>query len=116
MSTFFPGQRVLCIDGNFASDVWEWTNQVPLEGKVYTVSAVVHCPHRLTGEHGGGLRLVEIDTTMPGSSNTPRLNWDVARFVPLDIQDGAHTKRKKRRRTTKEKVTAPKRVPEPALR
>jgi hypothetical protein len=107
MSSFFPGQRVLCIDGKFASDVWEWTNQVPLEGEVYTVSAVVHCPHRLTGQHGGGLRLVEIDTTMAGSRNTPRLNWDVARFVPLDIKESTSAS------TKMKKTTVPLRGPEP---
>jgi hypothetical protein len=113
MSDFYPGQRVLCIDGKFAADVWEWTNQVPLEGEVYTVSEVVHCPHRLTGQHGGGLRLVEIDTAMRGSRNTPRLNWDVARFVPLDIKQTSTASRKKKGRLKKKKASAPRRHPEP---
>ena len=45
MRKFYPGQRVLCIDAEFAPDVWEWTNRVPVEGEIYTVSAVVNCPH-----------------------------------------------------------------------
>jgi hypothetical protein len=113
MSTFFPGQRVLCIDGKFASDVWEWTNQVPIEGEVYTVSEVVHYPHRLTGQHGGGLRLVEIDTTVAGSRNTPRLNWDTARFVPLDIKESTFASAKKKKRLKKNKAAVPLRRPEP---
>jgi len=115
MSTFCPGQRLLCIDGKFAADVWEWTNQVPVEEEVYTVSEVVHCPHRLTGQHGGGLRLVEIDTTMAGSRNAPRLNWDIARFVPLDVKESTSASAKKKGHLKKKKASAPRRLePVPA--
>ncbi len=85
MNDFYPGQRVLCINGKFAPDVWEWTDRVPIEGEIYTVGAVTRCPHRLTGEVGTGLRLIEVETTMQNTMNARRLYWDVVRFVPLDV-------------------------------
>ena len=104
MRNFYPGQRVICINGRFAPDVWEWTDRVPIEGEIYTVSAVVRCPHRLTGEYGGGLRLVEIDTEMPGADNAPRMNWDVSRFVPLDVAETKSVAKKKKSVTKKKRA------------
>lgn len=111
MSEFCPGQKVLCINGRFAPDVWEWTDRAPMEGEIYTVSALVRCPHRLTGEHGGGLRLVEVDTETPISNNAPRINWDVARFVPLDIHETSTATREKRKLRKENSKTSPKRAP-----
>jgi hypothetical protein len=76
---------VLCINGKFAPDVWEWTDRVPIEGEIYTVGSVIRCPHRLTGEVGSGLRLIEVETTMQNTMNARRLYWDVVRFVPIDV-------------------------------
>ena len=116
MRNFYPGQRVLCINGRFAPDVSEWTNRVPIEGEIYTVSAVVRCPHRLTGEYGGGLRLVEIDTEMPGANNVPRMNWDVARFAPLDVAETNSVAKKKKSVAKKKRTPQPRRKKaEPAL-
>ncbi|MFM8886529.1 MAG: hypothetical protein ACKOKC_08965 [Chthoniobacterales bacterium] len=107
MKKFYPGQRVVCIDARFAPDVWEWTNRVPVEGEVYTVSAVVDCPHRVSGKYGGGLRLVEVDTAMPGSTTAPRLNWDVSRFIPLGAAETKSVAKKKRRVAKKRRALQP---------
>lgn len=116
MNDFYPGQRVICINDRFAPDVWEWTNRVPTEGEIYTVSAVVRCPHRLTGEYGGGLRLVEIDTEMPGADAAPRMNWAVSRFVPLDVAETNSIAKKKKSVAKKKRAPQPyRRKIEPAL-
>ena len=114
MSKFCPGQRVVCINGEFAPDVWEWTDKVPLEGEFYTVGAVVYCPHRLTGKHGGSLHLVEIDTSMPAWNRAPRLSWDIARFAPLDISETSTASRKKNGRPKKKEEATPRRRTESA--
>ena len=87
INNFYLGQCVLCTNGRFAPDVWEWTNRVPIEEEIYTVSAVVRCPHRLTAEYGGGLRLVEIDTEMATTDAVPRLKRDISRFASLDVAE-----------------------------
>ena len=116
MRKFYPGQRVLCIDAEFAPDVWEWTNRVPVEGEIYTVSAVVNCPHRVSGKYGGGLRLVEVDTAMPGSTSAPRLNWDVARFIPLEAAKTKSVAKRKRCVSKKKRAPQPRRKKlDPAL-
>jgi hypothetical protein len=109
MNDFYPGQRVICLNGRFSPDVWEWTNQVPVEGEIYTVSAVVRCPHRLTGEYGAGLRLLEVDTVMPGSTDAPRLNWDIARFAPLDVAETNSVAKKKKPVAKKKNAPQPRR-------
>jgi len=85
MTVFFPGQRVVCIDGDFHPTVWEWVNEVPLEGSIYTVRRVMaNNRHAVTGKIGPGLSLVEI----PGRIGHNReVFWVMERFRPLDLED-----------------------------
>jgi hypothetical protein len=94
-SEFYSGQRVICLDGRFAPDVWEWTNKIPREGEIYTVSRVFDGRNRHTGRRELGVDLAEVDSYLPGSG-TRRLGWYAGRFAPLDIQEVATERRKKR--------------------
>ncbi len=86
MSTFCPGQRVLCIDGKFHPLVWEFVNEVPLDGRIYTVRAIrFHTRHQITGVPGPGLAFMEIPGRLPGSGK--EVSWDTARFKPLEEHD-----------------------------
>lgn len=93
MSGFYPGQRVLCINGKFDAGVCEWTSETPREGVVYTVADVRRCPHRLTGVVGTGLRLAEIPFGFPGC--TAGLRFCITRFVPVDLIEDAFKEEEK---------------------
>jgi hypothetical protein len=112
MSDFYPGQRVLCIDGKLAADVWEWTNQVPLEGEVYTVAWIREGGrNNVTGRIGPALALKEVCGSLPGVRG--EVCWIVERFAPLDIKETSAASRKKKERLKKKKTAAPQRRPEP---
>ena len=84
MSDFFAGQRVVCIDGSFHPCVWEWVDQVPLEGEVYTITSVrLGGREKVTGKVGPALRLLEIPNGLSGQG----VYWIVRRFAPLDLAD-----------------------------
>jgi hypothetical protein len=84
MSSFFPGQRVLCIDGKFPPSVWDWVNEVPLEGEVYTVAWIRARGHdKVTGKIGPALALKEVSGTLPGVKSV--VCWCIWRFAPLDL-------------------------------
>jgi hypothetical protein len=115
MSDFYPGQRVLCIDGNFHSSVWEYVNAVPLEGEIYTVERIrPRARDNVTGQLGPGLILKEIPGSLPDSSKV--ISWCIWRFAPLDVHVAATATRKKQGRPTKKKTaTKPRRLePVPA--
>ena len=111
MNDFYPGQRVLCIDGKFHPSVWEFVNEVPIEGEVYTIRFIRNGPETITGIYGPALALEEISGRLSTSKN--EVCWIVRRFVPLDVQDLATTARKKRKLTNKGAQTAPRRAPQP---
>lgn len=111
MSEFCPGQRVLCIDGKFHPSVWEYVNEVPLEGEVYTIRFIRNGPETITGIYGPALALEEISGRLSTSKN--EVCWIVRRFVPLDVQDLATTMRKKRKLTKKGVKTALGHAPHP---
>lgn len=111
MSEFYPGQRVLCIDGKFHPSVWEFVNEVPIEGEVYTIRFIRNGPESITGIYGPALALEEIPGRLPGCKN--EVCWIVRRFVPLDVQDLAAATRKKQKLTKKEAKIAPKHAPQP---
>jgi hypothetical protein len=110
MSGFFPGQRVLCIDGSFHASVWEWVNEVPQEGEIYTVASVVqNSPNKVTGIVSAALNLVEIPGRLPGQVG---VCWNVRRFAPLDIADAGAVIRKLRKSPkTRPTPVRPKRQP-----
>ena len=108
MSGFFPGQRVLCIDGKFHPSVWEYVNAVPLEGEVYTVERIrPRARDNVTGHIGPGLILREIPGTLPGAEKV--ISWCIWRFAPLDIQESATASLEKKGRPRRRKALAPRR-------
>lgn len=112
MNDFYPGQRVLCIDGKFHASVWEYVNEVPIEGEIYTVRRVrLGGFDNVTGQPGPAIALEEVSGSLPGCKN--EVCWIVRRFAPLDVQDLATTTRKKRKLTKKGAKTAPKHAPQP---
>ena len=112
MNGFYPGQRVLCIDGKFHSSVWEYVNAVPLEGEIYTVERIRPCARdNVTGQVGPGLILREIPGSLPGSSKV--ISWCIWRFAPLDVHETATATRRKKTRPIKKKAASPRRRPEP---
>ena len=94
MIKFYPGQRVLCIDGNFHPSAWDWVNEVPIEGEIYTVErGRAKGRDNVTGKIGPSLALKEISGRLPGGESG--VCWVVRRFAPIDIQDRAATDRDK---------------------
>ena len=114
MSGFFPGQRVLCIDGKFHSSVWEYVNAVPLEGEIYTVERIrPRARDNVTGQFGPGLILKEIPGSLPGNSKV--ISWCIWRFAPLDIEETAAASVEKKGRPKRKKAASPGRLePVPA--
>jgi hypothetical protein len=102
MSELNPGQRVICIDGKFAPDVWEWAAAIPREGEIYTIQRIYNGKNRITDRREPGVDLVEVDTFLPGSLKA-RLGWYAGRFAPLDLEEVSTKKRKKR--TSQKKPT-----------
>lgn len=112
MSEFYPGQRVLCIDGKFHASVWEYVNEVPIEGEVYTVAWIREGGrNNVTGRIGPALALKEVCGSLPGVRG--EVCWIVERFAPLDIKETSTASRKKKERLKKKKTAAPRRRPEP---
>lgn len=70
------GQKVLCVNDRFNGEVWEWGDQLPKRGHVYTVRSAARCPD-VTGIVGVGLHLEEIRN--PGD----RLRFSEWRFKPI---------------------------------
>ncbi len=105
MSEFYPGQRVLCIDGQFHPAVWDWVNEVPIEGEVYTVERVrARGRDHVTGKFGPSLALKEISGRLPGCKS--EVCWVVRRFAPVDVADSASADREKQVEPTSEKCLA----------
>jgi len=112
MNDFYPGQRVLCIDGKFHPSVWEYVNEVPIEGEVYTVAWIREGGrNNVTGRIGPALALKEVCGSLPGVRG--EVCWIVERFAPLDIKETSTASRKKKERLKKKKTAAPRRRPEP---
>ena len=97
MSSYSTGQRVLCIDGKFHPLVWEFVNEVPLDGQIYTIREIrFHTRNQITGEIGPALALMEISGRLPGSSK--EVSWDIARFKPIEEHDTATVGKRSRGR------------------
>jgi hypothetical protein len=105
MSEFYPGQRVLCIDGKFHPTVWDWVNEVPIEGEIYTVERVrAKGRDNVTGKFGPSLALKEISGRLPGCKS--EVCWVVRRFTPVDVEDSASADREKQIEPTAERCLA----------
>ena len=86
MSAIYPGQRVICINGKFAPDVWEWAAAIPREGEIYTIQRIYNGMNRITNRREPGVDLVEVDTFLAGSLKGP---WLVCRTLrPRRSQGG----------------------------
>jgi hypothetical protein len=110
MSCFFPGQRVICIDGKFHPSVWEYVNDVPIEGEIYTVRSVrLGGRDNVTGKIGPAICLKEISGRLPGVNS--EVAWIVRRFAPVDLQDSTSATRKKKSRPKRKAAPAPQPVP-----
>ena len=53
---------MICIDGKFAPDVWEWAAAIPREGEIYTIQRIYNGMNRITDRREPGVDLVEVDT------------------------------------------------------
>ena len=112
MSNFFPGQRVICIDGKFHPLAWEYVNEVPIEGEIYTVAWIrAEGRDAVTGQLGPALALKEVSGSIPGS--TVEVCWCFHRFAPVDLQDSTSATRKKKSRPKRKAAPAPRRKLEP---
>jgi hypothetical protein len=109
MTDFFPGQQVVCIDGHFHPTVWEWVNEVPIEGNIYTIRRVMtNNRHAVTGKVGPGVSLVEI----PGRIGQGReVFWVMERFRPLDLEDFSSAAKRAKSRADRARNPTPTRRP-----
>jgi hypothetical protein len=106
MSEFYPGQRVLCIDGKFHPTVWEWVNEVPIEGEIYTVERVRAIGRdNVTGKFGPALALIEISGRLPGCRS--EVCWVIRRFAPVDVVDGTAAGEEKQGQPPAQECLAP---------
>ena len=112
---FGVGTRVVCIDGKFNPFVWEFVDEVPVEGGIYTVSGI--CFEANGWEAGNvapGFFFEEIPEGLPGLEG--RICWEAQRFDPIvDADEGTkrtakhpRSRRKKslRIRTNRQPVVA----------
>ena len=115
MNEFCLGQRVLCIDGAFHPSVWEYVNEVPIEGEVYTVRSIrLGGFDNVTRQPGPAIALEEISGSLPGCKK--EICWIVRRFAPLDIQESNSAAKKKKSVAKKKRAPQPRRKKlEPAL-
>ena len=115
MNEFCLGQRVLCIDGQFHPSVWEYVNEVPIEGEVYTVRSIrLGGYDNVTGQPGPAVALEEVSGSLPGCKG--EVCWIVRRFVPLDVAETNSVAKKRRSVAKKKRAPQPRRKkPEPAL-
>lgn len=80
-----PGQLVRCINDRFCPEVWEWTNEIPRKGSVYTVFRVSH--HAVdpnSGVPGPAYQLCELLSSLLG---TKRMHFCATRFRPVETED-----------------------------
>jgi hypothetical protein len=102
MSTFFPGQRVRCVDADFELWVREYVDEVPVEGGTYTIREICfEANDCFAGNIAPGFFLEEIPDGLPGCEG--RLCWEARRFEP--------TGRRKRVRSAKTVASSSKTTP-----
>lgn len=72
-----PGTLVICVDDRFPPQVWEWCNEVPRRGDLYTVKQICGTLHGVTNAFGIGLVLNELNN--PGKHGG-QVSFDIKRF------------------------------------
>jgi hypothetical protein len=99
---FGVGTRVVCIDGKFDPFVWEFVDEVPVEGGIYTISGMCfesNCWE--TGNVAPGFFFEEIPEGLPGFES--RVCWEAQRFDPIVDADEAEKRTAKRPRSRRKK-------------
>lgn len=90
---FRKGQRVVCEDAAFPVEVWEWFDEVPKKGHVYTVSKVMKRPGPVSSEVTAALQLAEIPNL--GGSEAGFLAWRFRPFyAPVAVNSLGREKRR----------------------
>jgi hypothetical protein len=85
---FGVGTRVVCIDGKFDPFVWEFVDEVPLEGGIYTVSGMCFEANGWEPGHiAPGFFFEEIPEGLPGLEG--RICWEAQRFDPIEDAEEA---------------------------
>ena len=96
------GDRVRCIDANFERWVWEYVDEVPVEGGIYTISGMCFEANGWeTGNVAPGFFFEEIPEGLPGFES--RLCWEAQRFDPIVDADEATKRTAKRPRSRRKK-------------
>ena len=85
---FGVGTRVVCIDGKFHPFVWQFVDEVPVEGGIYTVSEICFEANGWEPGHiAPGFFFEEIPEGLPGFEG--RVCWEAQRFDPIvDADEG----------------------------
>ena len=99
---FGVGTRVLCIDGKLDPFVWEFVDEVPVEGVIYTISGM--CFEANGWESGNvapGFFFEEIPEGLAGLES--RVCWEAQRFDPIVDADEAEKRTAKRPRSRRKK-------------
>jgi hypothetical protein len=60
------GQKVVCVDDTFHPHVFEFFDRVPVKGRVYTITELVHARQYETGVLSVGVRLTELPSILAG--------------------------------------------------
>lgn len=79
---FQPGQKVVCVNGEFHPTVWEWADCVPIEGETYTVQRVLNAICPLDQSYGPALHLAEL--VNPVNAAGREVAFSDWRFAPLN--------------------------------
>ncbi len=96
------GDRVRCIDANFERWVWEYVDEVPVEGGIYTISGMCFEANGWeTGNVAPGFFFEEIPEGLLGFES--RVCWEAQRFDPIVDADEATKRTAKRPRSRRKK-------------
>ena len=74
-NSFFPGQRVICIDDKFPLQVLDWASNLPRKGAIYTIRAIGRGPSIYNGDLKFGVYLEELENG--------RFGFFASRFAPI---------------------------------
>jgi|ERR1700693_2478 hypothetical protein len=74
---WFIGQKVVCINDRFPTHIFEWTANVPRQGRIYTIRTIEWGKCLYTRQPTLGLFLHELPTL------EDRLAFRADRFIPL---------------------------------
>lgn len=75
------GQRVVCVDGHFPAQFFEWGDRIPVEGERYTIRKISQGCHGVTGQTALSFLLEEIVNPQP--DGYAEVMFSSSRFRPL---------------------------------